>query len=227
MNRLWSGRHHCVGAAVHTADALADALRERCEANGGVVKFEDINDVLAAFKSSSKVQEVSRKVFAQCTSAKKTDRTHLLESNDYAAFALFRAFHNSLDHVFANQIRRSPLIWRVEFAKALLMTAQAAFDVDVTSAAQTAYGRVSVQKGASLCLDDVLVEPEVKAAVAAVRGALIRAAGNAELKHLICKAINDTLSRALNIAQPHVLLVSEAQIGVFLQAIDVNELEAC
>ena len=227
MGKMWSGRHHCIGAAVHTADAFADALRQRCEANDGIVKFEDINDVLASFKSSAQIQTVSKKVFAQCASAKKTDRTHLLESGDYAAFALFRAFHNSVEHVFANQIRRAPLVWPVEFAKALLMTAQAAFDVDVTSAAQTAYGRVSVQKGASLCLDDVLAEPEIKEAVAAVRNALAKAAGTDELKLLICKAINEKLSRALNIAQPHVLLVSESQIDVFFRALDVHELEAC
>lgn len=227
MGAWWSGRHHCIGAAVHAADLFADALRVRCEANGGVIKFEDINDVLAAFKSSSKVQEVSKKVFAQCATAKKTDRTHLLESNDYAAFALFRAFHHSVDHVFSNQIRRSPLVWRVDFAKALLQTAQDAFDVDVTSAAKAAYARMSVEKGASLSLDDVLFQPEIAKAVEAVRVALVKAAGNAELKHLICKAINERLSRSLNIVQPHVLLVSESQIGVFLQTVDMHRLEEC
>ena len=220
MSGKLAGPHHCVGAMSNTADIIGAQLKAYCNAHGGVIAFDDIDHLIANFKSGSDIGEASKQTFSVCNSANHNDAGKIFANNNHTEFVVYRAFHDEIAKAFKPQIARMHTKWIIEFSKALKVSIKKDFNIDMADDFDRVYNKFSILQGADLKFDDFLQCKEVQQAVGAVKQTMVIFRSDTKSVSRLENTINTGLGRSFNIFPPSVLLVNRSQINSFLGYIE-------
>ncbi|MCC2112653.1 MAG: hypothetical protein KDJ16_11520 [Hyphomicrobiales bacterium] len=219
MSKRVSGPHFCMGTAKSIAERIYGELLEECDAQGGVLSYDDLKAFAKEFHGGlSNSFPFYEDVYLDCMTTAGGSGKRLLNRKTLPGFVVFAYTSDAIRAAFPAQYARTGKSWAVHFCDALAEYADAVLELPLSNQICKVYVDQAGTRGEHMTIDDIVSAPQVSRLMAGLFEALTITSRGRNIERF-CNTVNDYLHHVMMIAGPDPLLVNNKQCREFMTAL--------